>query len=62
MVLEAYLKYLSQKPYAGLLSESIKQVFLLQIYREKGTASDRGEKLHIKTILFLILLLRATLL
>ncbi|KAM6036561.1 ectopic P granules protein 5 homolog isoform 4-T4 [Theristicus caerulescens] len=27
MVLEAYQKYLSQKPYAGLLSESIKQVW-----------------------------------
>ncbi|NXJ06901.1 EPG5 protein, partial [Odontophorus gujanensis] len=34
MVLEAYLKYLSQKPYAGLLSESIKQVsYLASIVR-----------------------------
>ncbi|KFV98538.1 Ectopic P granules protein 5, partial [Eurypyga helias] len=34
MVLEAYQKYLSQKPYAGLLSESIKQVsYLASIVR-----------------------------
>ncbi|XP_015703684.1 ectopic P granules protein 5 homolog isoform X3 [Coturnix japonica] len=34
MVLEAYLKYLSQKPYSGLLSESIKQVsYLASIVR-----------------------------
>uniref|UniRef100_G1MRZ1 Ectopic P-granules 5 autophagy tethering factor n=1 Tax=Meleagris gallopavo TaxID=9103 RepID=G1MRZ1_MELGA len=34
MVVEAYLKYLSQKPYAGLLSESIKQVsYLASIVR-----------------------------
>lgn len=26
MVLEAYQKYLPQKPYSGLISESIKQV------------------------------------
>lgn len=34
MILEAYQKYLAQKPYAGLLSESMKQVFHFLIYGE----------------------------
>ncbi|XP_064293753.1 ectopic P granules protein 5 homolog [Phalacrocorax carbo] len=41
MVLEAYQKYLSQKPYAGLLSESIKQVsYLASIVRYGETPEN----------------------
>lgn len=61
MVLEAYQKYLSQKPYAGLLSESIKQVFLLQNCREWLTDTDKQEKLQAKTLFSVFFCLKAML-